>query len=179
MPKKLSEKEKKRREEMKRLKDVENLEKIQKKLFKDRPGKNNKINPIKKQEITNYENAFLKECREVFSKDNKSISKASLNTTKNNEKEKEKEKEKNKNSINSSRLPSRQENKSKNNNDDNNTMRITHEKIEIECDIDAPLDEKFLKNLKDEDRDFYENQTGEVFNLLKSINLARFIEKFI
>ena len=90
MPKKLSEKEKKRREEMKRLKDVENLEKIQKKLFKDRPGKNNKINPIKKQEITNYENAFLKECREVFSKDNKSISKASLNTTKNNEKEKEK-----------------------------------------------------------------------------------------
>ena len=42
MPKKLSEKEKKRREEMKRLKDVENLEKIQKKLFKDRPGKNNK-----------------------------------------------------------------------------------------------------------------------------------------
>ena len=75
---------------MKRLKDVENLEKIQKKLFKDRPGKNNKINPIKKQEITNYENAFLKECREVFSKDNKSISKASLNTTKNNEKEKEK-----------------------------------------------------------------------------------------
>jgi hypothetical protein len=92
MPKKLSEKEKKRREEMKRLKDVENLEKIQKKLFKDRPGKNNKINPIKKQEITNYENAFLKECREVFSKDNKSISKASLNTTKNNEKEKEKEK---------------------------------------------------------------------------------------
>ena len=90
MPKKLSEKEKKRREEMKRLKDVENLEKIQKKLFKDRPGKNNKINPNKKQEITNYENAFLKECREVFSKDNKSISKASLNTTKNNEKEKEK-----------------------------------------------------------------------------------------
>ena len=90
MPKKLSEKEKKRREEMKRLKDVENLEKIQKKLFKDRPGKNNKINPIKKQEITNYENAFLKECREVFSKDNKSICKASLNTTKNNEKEKEK-----------------------------------------------------------------------------------------
>ena len=90
MPKKLSEKEKKRREEMKRLKDVENLEKIQKKLFKDRPGKNNKINPIKKQEITNYENAFLKECREVFSKDNKSISKASLNITKNNEKEKEK-----------------------------------------------------------------------------------------
>ena len=75
---------------MKRLKDVENLEKIQKKLFKDRPGKNNKINPIKKQEITNYENAFLKECREVFSKDNKSICKASLNTTKNNEKEKEK-----------------------------------------------------------------------------------------
>ena len=75
---------------MKRLKDLENLEKIQKKLFKDRPGKNNKINPIKKQEITNYENAFLKECREVFSKDNKSISKASLNTTKNNEKEKEK-----------------------------------------------------------------------------------------
>ena len=58
-------------------------------------------------------------------------------------------------------------------------MRITHEKIEIECDIDAPLDEKFLKNLKDEDKDFYENQTGEVFNLLKSINLARFIEKFI
>ena len=77
---------------MKRLKDLENLEKIQKKLFKDRPGKNNKINPIKKQEITNYENAFLKECREVFSKDNKSISKASLNATKNNEKEKEKEK---------------------------------------------------------------------------------------
>ena len=31
-------------------------------------------------------------------------------------------------------------------------MRITHEKIEIECDIDAPLDEKFLKNLKDEDK---------------------------
>ena len=58
-------------------------------------------------------------------------------------------------------------------------MRINHEKIEIECEIDAPLDEKFLKNLKDEDKDFYENQTGEVFNLLKSINLARFIEKFI
>ncbi len=30
-------------------------------------------------------------------------------------------------------------------------MRITHEKIEIECDINAP-DEKFLKNLKDEDK---------------------------
>ena len=33
---------------MKRLKDLENLEKIQKKLFKDTPGKNNKKKPIKK-----------------------------------------------------------------------------------------------------------------------------------
>ena len=31
-------------------------------------------------------------------------------------------------------------------------MRITHEKIEIECDIDSPLYEKFIKNLKDEDK---------------------------
>ena len=70
------------------LKYVENLEKEQRRLFKDRAGRKNKIDPIKKIEITNYENAFLKECREVFSKDNKSICKASLNTTKNNEKEK-------------------------------------------------------------------------------------------
>ena len=48
-------------------------------------------------------------------------------------------------------------------------MRINHEKIEIEYDIDAPLDEKFLKNLKDEDKDFYENQTGEFFNLLNQL----------
>ena len=48
-------------------------------------------------------------------------------------------------------------------------MRITQAKIEIECDIDAPLDEKFLKNLKDEDQDFYENQTGEFFNLLNQL----------
>ena len=48
-------------------------------------------------------------------------------------------------------------------------MRINHEKIEIECEIDAPLYEKFWKNLKDEDQDFYENQTGEVFNLLNQL----------
>ncbi len=58
-------------------------------------------------------------------------------------------------------------------------MWITHEKIEIECEIDVPLDEKFIINLKDEDKDFYEKQTGEVFNLLKSNNLTRFIEIFI
>ena len=43
----------------------------------------------------------------------------------------------------------------------------------------SSLDEKFWKNLKDKDRDFYENQTGQVFNLLKSNNLTRFIEIFI
>ena len=67
------------------LKYVENLEKEQKRLFKDRAGRKNKIDPIKKIEITNYENAFLKECREVFSKDNKSNTnnKKNQNTEKN------------------------------------------------------------------------------------------------
>ena len=53
MPKKLSEKEKKRREEMKRLKDLENVEKIQKKLFKDRPGKNINDNEDFEENINN------------------------------------------------------------------------------------------------------------------------------
>ena len=180
VPKELSEKEKKKREEM-NLKYVENLEKEQKRLFKDRAGRKNKIDPIKKIEITNYENAFLKECREVFSKDNKSNTnnKKNQNTEKNNieninNNNNNKTQKQKLNNPSNSRLSSRKENRVKNNNDD--SMRVTHEKIEIECDTDAQLDEQFLS---DEDRDLYENQTGKVFELLKSIHLGRFIENFI
>jgi len=183
VPKELSEKEKKKREEM-NLKYVENLEKEQKRLFKDRAGRKNKIDPIKKIEITNYENAFLKECREVFSKDNKSNTnnKKNQNTEKNNieninNNNNNKTQKQKLNNPSNSRLSSRKENRVKNNNDD--SMRVTHEKIEIECDTDAQLDEQFLKKLSDEDRDLYENQTGKVFELLKSIHLGRFIENFI
>ena len=182
VPKELSEKQKKKREEM-NLKYVENLEKEQKRLFKDRAGRKNKIDPIKKIEITNYENAFLKECREVFSKDNKSNTnnKKNQNTEKNNNENinnnNNKTQKQKSNNPSSSRLSSKKENRVKNNNED--SMRVTHEKIEIECDTDAQLDEQFLKKLNDEDRDLYENQTGKIFELLKSIHLGRFIENFI
>ena len=82
IPKKLSKKEIEKREERKKLKEIERIENIQKKLFGERKGKFNELKrqnllePIKKKnknEPMICENKLLKECREMFGKENTKV----------------------------------------------------------------------------------------------------------
>ena len=171
IPKKLSKKEIEKREERKKLKEIERIENIQKKLFGERKGKFNELKrpnllePIKKKiknEPMICENKILKECREIFSKENTKTPK---------EPKRDNIIQKHNNNI---------QDNSDINVSHNSTMRKTFtEKIEIECEQDKQKDKEFIDKLTNEERDFYQEQTKELFNFLSELNLVRFIEKFI
>ena len=172
IPKKLSKKEIEKREERKKLKEIERIENIQKKLFGERKGKFNELKrpnllePIKKKnknEPMICENKLLKECREMFGKENTKTPKENKQTPKNIVQKHNIDNTNNE--VNTSH---------------NSTMRKTFtEKIEIECEQDKQKDKEFIDKLTEEEKDFYQEQTKELFNFLSELNLVRFIEKFI
>ena len=172
IPKKLSKKEIEKREERKKLKEIERIENIQKKLFGERKGKFNELKrpnllePIKKKnknEPMICENKLLKECREMFGTENTKTPKENKQTPKNIVQKHNIDNTNNE--VNTSH---------------NSTMRKTFtEKIEIECEQDKQKDKEFIDKLTEEEKDFYQEQTKELFNFLSELNLVRFIEKFI
>ena len=197
-PKKLSQKELEKREFIKKTKEIEELEKIQNNLFNQKQRKKNtQIEPLN----NNIETKLLKECREMFNDNkNKSNKNNNNNNTKNTAKQQpikisnintnnnqNKNLNNNLSNKNNNKLPIKTENNNNNNNSfkderiNSATSRknIKNNKLSIDGDADIKKDEEFLKNLSNEEKDFYENQTKEVFNLLKSIYLSRFIEDFI
>ena len=61
-----------------------------------------------------------------------------------------------------------------------NKFNSTSEKFKIDLnDQDKKLDEEFLTNLSDNERQFYTIKARELYEFLSSINLIRFIESFI
>ena len=77
-------------------------------------------------------------------------------------------------SINSNNSTKTDFNKSK------NKFNSTSEKFKIDLnDQDKKLDEEFMNNLSDNERQFYKIKARELYEFLSSINLIRFIESFI
>lgn len=134
----------------------------------------NLLEPIKNRnnhlnENLIYENKLLKECKKVFGPNESLKSKTP--------------KEKNV-AIPTKKDPQNKMNNKGNINNSNNTQSSTFrktftEKIEIECEQDKQKDKEFLEKLTDEERDFYQEQTKDIFIFLSEIGLVRFIENFI
>ena len=178
IPKKLSEKEKERRDELRRLKEVQELAKIQDKLLK-RIHSRRTIEPIDKKILTAAQKMYTgnknkdvfaenlnKECDKLlittnnFKKNNNVKNKTTINFRDNKRKfssKKEKEKEVKKAVININQKP-------------NNEIKIKSDKEE---------DEIYLKLINPEIKQFYEEKTGEIFNFLKEIDLCRYIDCFL
>jgi hypothetical protein len=159
IPKKLSEKEKERRDEIRRLKEAEDLEQIQQKLFRQVRGKR-KIEPLynKKSLYTNkdvYGANIEKECEKILTKDEKH----------------------NKNKKNELI-------KSNNYNINNNDSNSIKKKYKINCDKstkdnDEEKDEEYLNILDKDIKNFYIEKCGDIFSFLKNIHLCRFIDEFL
>ena len=159
IPKKLSEKEKERRDEIRRLKEAEDLEQIQQKLFRQVKGKR-KIEPLynKKSLYANkdvYGANIEKECEKILAKDEKHNKNKKFDLIKSN-------------NINI-------------NNSDNNSIK---KKYKINCEkstkeIDEEKDEEYLNNLDKDIKNFYIDKCGDIFNFLKKIHLCRFIDEFL
>ena len=180
VPKKLSQKEIEKREERRKLKEIERIENIQKKLFSERKGKNgelkrpNLLEPIKNRnnhlnENLVYENKLLKECKKVFGPSESIITKTPKEKVV---------------SVPIKIAPQKKMDNSGNINNSNNTQGSTFrktftEKIEIECEQDKQKDKEFLEKLTEEEKDFYQEQTKDIFIFLSEIGLVRFIENFI
>ncbi|MCQ2816526.1 MAG: hypothetical protein MJ252_04580 [archaeon] len=192
VPKSLSKEEIEKRQAKKFAKEVDELAKIQQKLFAQSKRGKPLIEPIKKTK-TNFhvnglynndpnkgivvENKLLKECREVFSKEYKEDKKNDVNEISNS------------NKMNSSKNTSKT-NINKNQpkpNLTNNSFRKTNQKqrMEIDCKEDKNLtadqksDIKFVKEMTKGEINFYMENNEDLFKFLKNIYLVRFIEKFI
>ena len=158
IPKKLSEKEKERRDEIRRLKEAEDLAEIQQKLFRQVKGRR-KIEPLyNKKSLYATKDVYGanidKECEKILSKDER-----------NNDKKKYKN---NKSSIN-------------NITNDSTTIK---KKYKINCekstgDIDEEKDKEFFEQLDKDIKNFYVEKCGEIFNFLKDIHLCRYIDEFL
>ena len=178
IPKKLSEKEKERRDELRRLKEVQELAKIQDKLLKKIHSRRT-IEPIDKKMLTTAQRMYAgnknkdifaenlnKECDKLlitandFKKNKNTSYKTTINFRDNKRKlssKKEKEKEVKKTASNIKQKP-------------NNEIKVKSDKEE---------DEIYLKSINPEIKQFYEEKTGEIFNFLKEIDLCRFIDCFL
>lgn len=180
IPKQLSQIEIKKREERRKLKEIENLELIQSKLFAQRKGKRNLIEPLKHRPSLGdikYENKLFKECREMFSKENAPFPYQNTNPT-----------------IpvtQSQKVPlisKKYKIKAQSNithteqNQHSNIMKRSYnnkQKIEIECDLDKQQDEEYLRTLSQEEISFYKSKCKDLYEFLHNIGLLRFIDKFI
>jgi hypothetical protein len=169
IPKKLSEKEKERRDEIRRLKEAEDLAQIQQKLFRQIKGKK-KIEPLSKKSIYANKDVFganiEKECEKVFPKEEKS-QKYEL--------------------LRSENVLIKNNNISHNNNEKNNIIDKKSiglgKKFKINCEnineIDEIKDKEYLEKLDKEIRNFYIEKCGRIFNFLKDIYLCRYIDEFL
>ena len=157
IPKKLSEKEKEKRDEIRRLKEAEDLAQIQQKLFRQVKGRR-KIEPLyNKKGLYSHKDIFAsnldKECEKILIKDEK------LNKHKKNE-------------------------LAKSHNNMNNENVIMKKKYKIDCDkvikeTDEEKDNEYLNELDKDIKNFYIEKCGEIFNFLKEIHLCRYIDEFL
>ena len=191
VPKRLSEKEKQKRDELRSLKEIENLGKIQQKLFKE-VNNRRKIEPIDKRILTtnqkfiniDKDDIFAmnlnKECERVFGKENSKqyIPNKTVTTIRKKEKSVKRNtsiKKDNKNIIKKnleyplSAINRKSKKNEKSDKNDKNVKILT----------DEEKDEEFLKNLQDELKQFYMEREEEIFNFLKEIHLCRFISCFL
>jgi hypothetical protein len=178
MPKKLSEKEKEKRDEIRRLREAEDLAQIQQRLFKQVKGRK-KIEPLYKKNL--YSNADVfganieKECEKVFPKEEKS-KKIEIHTS-------EVVIAKNSSSrANINKLPNMSNgNLEKVNISDRKNLSKKYKiNMENNMELDDELrDKEYLNKLDKEIKKVYLEQCGTIFNFLKDIYLVRFIDEFI
>ena len=182
VPKKLSEKEKERRDEIRRLKEVQELAKIQEKLLKKIHSRRT-IEPIDKKILTAAQRMYVgnknkdvfaenlnKECDKLFitgnelKKNNNVHNKTTINFKENKRTfscKKEKAREVKKEVKKEAPIINPKQNN------------------EIKIKTDKEEDEIYLKLINPEIKKFYEERTGEIFNFLKEIDLCRFIDCFL
>jgi hypothetical protein len=191
-PKRLSQKEKERRDEIRRLKEVEDLNKMQKQLFKQVKSRK-KIEPIDKKLLTNNNNFFNidnedifainlnKDFERIFGNDktkptiaNKTVTttwrkKMSANKNKNISHKKDKKKQQ----IVSYPLSAMDRT--------DRRKKICEKSKEKNEKImsDKEKDENYLNTLDEELKLFYMEKTKEIFELLKQIHLSRYIDCFL
>jgi len=58
-------------------------------------------------------------------------------------------------------------------------LKTKSNKFEIDCDSEKILDNEFLQNLSQNEKNFFQTKAKEIYDFLESINLIRFIESFI
>ena len=158
IPKKLSEKEMEKRDEIRRLKEAEDLAQIQQKLFRQVKGKR-KIEPLyKKNSMYANKDVFganlEKECEKILAKD-------------------EKHNKNKKHEINKSY-----------NGNSNAENTNSKKKYKINCEnnvkeIDEEKDKEYLNELDKDIKNFYLEKCGEIFKFLKEIHLCRYIDEFL
>ena len=191
IPKKLSEKEKERRDEMRRLKEVEDLDKIQKQLFKQVKSRR-KIEPIDKKILITAKNInaninidkddifalnLNKECNRILGNENskqyipnKTVTgawtkKEKIFNRNSSQKKEEKIKNNSKNKIKGGYPLSAVDRSPK-----------TNEKSQKS---DVEKDEDFLNKLQNELKIFYMEKEKDIFDFLREIHLCRFIDCFL
>ena len=180
IPKKLSEKEKEKRDEIRRLKEAEDLAQIQQKLFRQVKGRK-KIEPLNKKNLYGNVDIFganiEKECEKVFSKNEKSKKNEIIKN--------EKVILKNKSNTNSNTNIHNPGNKIFNNEKNNNITerKSFNKKYKINCENNNELDEikdkEYLDKLDKEIQNFYIEKCGKIFKFLKDIYLVRYIDEFL
>ena len=189
-PKKLSSKEKERRDDIRRWKEVEDLNKIQQSLFKQVKGRK-KIEPIDKriltanQRFTNIDKDDIfainlnKECDRILGNENSKQFKPNktMSTTW----------RKNPSTVRATSIKKNKKSAGKKNS--LYPLSAINQKIKSQSSLkkkineivlgDKEKDEEFLKSLDNSVKNFYMQKTKEIFDLLYEINLCRFIDIFL
>ena len=182
-PKKLSQKEKEKRDEIRRLKEVEDLNKMQQQLFKQVKSRK-KIEPIDKKILTN---------RNGFNIDNDDI--FAINLNKDFERifgnDKTKQPMNNK-TVTTTWRKKLSANKNISHKKDKKKQQIIGyplsaidrrkkicEKSKEKVMSDKEKDENYLNTLDEGLKIFYLEKTKEIFELLKQIHLSRYIDCFL
>ena len=189
-PKKLSSKEKERRDDIRRWKEVEDLNKIQQSLFKQVKGRK-KIEPIDKriltanQRFTNIDKDDIfainlnKECDRILGNENSKKFKPNktMSTTW----------RKNPSTVRATSIKKNKKSAGKKNS--LYPLSAINQKIKSQSSLkkkineivlgDKEKDEEFLKSLDNSVKNFYMEKTKEIFDLLYEINLCRFIDVFL
>ena len=189
-PKKLSSKEKERRDDIRRWKEVEDLNKIQQSLFKQVKGRK-KIEPIDKriltanQRFTNIDKDDIfainlnKECDRILGNENSKKFKPNktMSTTW----------RKNPSTVRNTSIKKNKKSAGKKNS--LYPLSAINQKIKSQSSLkkkineivlgDKEKDEEFLKSLDNSVKNFYMEKTKEIFDLLYEINLCRFIDVFL
>ena len=167
IPKQLSQIEIKKREERRKLKEIENLELIQSKLFAQRKGKRNLIEPLKHRPSLGdikCENKLFRECREMFSKDESPFLYQHTNPTVPLTQSQRAPLITKKYKI---KAPSHITHTEQNQH--SNVLKRSYnnkQKIEIECDLDKQQDKEYLSTLSQEEISFYTSKCKDLYKFL-------------